>query len=175
MEWAVATFDVWSMVPDLLLRGVMWRIPSRLRRWWDLLNGGALLRGGEYTLGYVQAGLDFHDQNSWIGGEEMGPKKGKIHREWGIVVERRGEQYTVIPSRPSNRTMAKTAEFKGDQRASRNVGDHHVHEKPPGTLEAEADGWNTRMVTGLRSAPQADIGVVIETRVGAQPHMSGWD
>jgi hypothetical protein len=31
------------------------------------------------------------------------------------------------------------------------------------------------MVTGLRSAPQADIGVVMETRVGARPHIPGWD
>jgi hypothetical protein len=31
------------------------------------------------------------------------------------------------------------------------------------------------MVTGLRSAPQADIGVVMETRVGARPHIPAWD
>jgi hypothetical protein len=35
-EWAVATFGRW--VPEILLRGVMWRIPSRLRRWWDVLG-----------------------------------------------------------------------------------------------------------------------------------------
>jgi hypothetical protein len=71
--------------------------------------------------------------------------------------------------------MAQTAEFEGEQRASRNVGNRHVHEKPPSTLVAEADGWDTRMGTGFRSAPQADIRVVMETRVGAQRHMSGWD
>jgi hypothetical protein len=68
--------------------------------------------------------------------------------------------------------MAQTADFEGVQRAPRNVGDRNIHEQPPNILVAEADGWGTRMVTGLRSAPQADIGVVIETRVGARPHMS---
>jgi hypothetical protein len=74
-EWAVATLG--RLVPDLLLRGVMWRIPLRLRMWWDVLGIGALLRGSEYALGDVQAGLYFHDQHSWIGGEEMGPKRGR--------------------------------------------------------------------------------------------------
>jgi hypothetical protein len=131
-EWAVPTFG--RLVPDLLLRGVMWRIPSRLRRWWDVLGIGALLRGSEYAVGDVQAGLDLNDQHFWIGGEEMGPKKGKIHGEWGIVVERRGEQYTVVPSRPRNLTMGQTADVEGEQRAPRNVGDRDIHELPPNTL-----------------------------------------
>jgi hypothetical protein len=136
-EWAVATFGRW--VPDLLLRGVMWLIPSRLRRWWDVLGIGALLRGSEYALGDVQAGLYFHDRHYWIGGEEIGPKRGKIHGEWGILVERRGEHYTVVPSRPSNRTMAQTADVEAEQRAPRNVGDRNIHEQPHNTLVAEAD------------------------------------
>jgi hypothetical protein len=124
-EWAVATFCRW--VPDLLLRGVMRRIPSRLRRCWDVLDIGVLLRGSEYALRDVQAGLDFHYQHSWIGGKEMGPKKWKIHGEWGIVVERRGEQYKVIPRRPSNRTMAQTADVEGEQNAQRKVGVRNIN------------------------------------------------
>jgi hypothetical protein len=54
-----------------------------------VLGIGALLRGSEYALGDVQAELYFHDRHSWIGGEEMGPKRGKIHGELGILVERR--------------------------------------------------------------------------------------
>jgi hypothetical protein len=124
-EWAVATFGRW--VPDLLLHGVMRRIPSRLRRGLDVLGIGALLRGREYALGDIQAGLDFQDQHSWIGGEEMGPKMWKIHGEWGIVVERRGEQYTVIPRRLSNRTKAQTADVEGEQHEPRNVGVRNIN------------------------------------------------
>jgi hypothetical protein len=80
-EWAVANFSRWC--PDLLLRGVMWRVPSRLRKWWGSLGIEALLKDSEYSAAMLLAGLAFHDQYPRDGAAGAGPRKGMINGRWG--------------------------------------------------------------------------------------------
>jgi hypothetical protein len=147
-EWAIATFSRWC--PDLLLRGVMWRVPSRLRHWWSSLGIEALLKDSEYSAAAVQTGLAFHDQYPWDGAAGGGPGKGMINGRWGVVVDSRGGEYTVVPSAPSVRVPKARPDEVGDL------------DRVPGEGVSNPDMgmMTTPGLPGLRSAPLVEWGNV---------------
>jgi hypothetical protein len=147
-EWAVASFSRWC--PDLLLRGVMWRVPSRLRQWWGSLGIEALLKDSEYSVTAVQTGLTFHDQYRWDGTAGAGPGKGMINGRWGVVVDFRGGEYSVVPSAPSVRVSKARPDEVGEvDRAP----EERMANPDVGTM-------TTPGLPGLRSAPLVEWGHV---------------